>query len=158
MRDCYKEKEEIVKEAPYDLLSEKIDNYFELVLNLTAYNTIEFQKEYEVLLEFMSNKDNKVVEYIRIKPSAKVYDVLDSIFFILNGKVSPYKYLETWIIKEKETGRYVVISDVQDLIFAKEIFRPNTKWEVEFLDKPYTHGNSKFNKVKGESYAYYNRK
>lgn len=161
MRDCYKEIEEIVKEAPYDLLSEKIDNYFELILNSMAFNAVGFQKEYEVLLEFRNSNGNKVIEYIKIKPSLRICDVLDSVFFILNGKVQPYKYLETWIIKEKETGRYVVISDVQNLILAKDIFRPNTKWEVEFLDRPYTPGNSlnsKYNKVKRESYAYYNRK
>ena len=109
MRDCYKAKEEIVKEAPYNLLSEKIDNYFELVLNSMAVNAIEFQKEYEVLLEFMNSNGNKVIEYIKIKPSLRVCDVLDSVFFILNGKVEPYRYLETWIIKEKENKMYVVI-------------------------------------------------
>lgn len=159
MRDSYKSKEDILKKNAYELLSEKMDNYFELILNTMSFNSIDFLKEYEVLLEFVNSNGNNVVEYIKIKPSLTVSDVLDSVFYILNGKVLPYKYLETWIIKEKETRRYVVISDVQNLILAKDIFRPNTKWEVEFLDKPYSPDNSfnaKFNKVKKESYYLYN--
>ena len=153
MRDSYKSKEDILKKNAYELLSEKMDNYFELILNTMSFNSIDFLKEYEVLLEFVNSNGNNVVEYIKIKPSLTVSDVLDSVFYILNGKVLPYKYLETWIIKEKETRRYLVISDVQNLILAKDIFRPNTKWEVEFLDKPYSPDNSfnaKFNKVKKE--------
>ena len=129
MRDCYKGKNEIIEENPYDTLSKKMDTYFELVLNTMKFKTDEEQAEYEVLLEFVNNKGNKVVEYLKINSTVKVSDILDSVFFILNGKVEAYKYLETWIIKEKGEKRYVVVSDVQNLIFARDIFRPNTKWE-----------------------------
>lgn len=91
----------------------------------------------------------------------KVSDILDSVYFILNGKVEPYKYLETWIIKEKGEKRYVVVSDVQNLILARDIFRPNTKWEVVFLKKPYVSDNSynaEYNEVKMESYTRYQNK
>lgn len=158
MRDCYKSKNEIIEENPYDALSKKIDTYFDLVLNTMKFKTDEEQAEYEVLLEFVNNKGNKVVEFLRINSTVKVSDILDSVFFILNGKVEAYKYLETWIIKEKGEKRYVVVSDVQNLIFARDIFRPNTRWEVEFLDKPYVPDNfynSEYNEVKMESYTRY---
>lgn len=158
MRNCFKRKEDIIKENPYDLLSRKMDSYFEMIVNSIIPERKDNQAEYEVPFEFLNNNGNEIVEYIKINSSVRVSDVLDSIFFILNGKVRAYKYLETWIIKEKGTKRYVVVSDVQNLIFAKDIFRPNTEWEIEFLDKPYVPDNlynSRFNKTKRESFTWY---
>lgn len=161
MRDCYKSKTELADESPYDALSKKIDSYFELVLNNMKFSREEVQTEYEVLLEYINIEGNKVSEYLKINSSVKVSDILDSVYFILNGKVEPYKYLETWIIKEKGEKRYVVVSDVQNLILARDIFRPNTKWEVVFLKKPYVSDNSynaEYNEVKMESYTRYQNK
>lgn len=158
MRNCFKRKEDIIKENPYELLSKKMDNFFDMMVKSTRSPQLDTQTEYEVSFEFLNNNGNRIVEYIKINSSIKVSDVLDSLFFILNGKVRAYKYLETWIVKEKRTKRYVVVSDVQNLIYAKDIFRPNTEWEVEFLDKPYVPDNSfnlKYNRTKWESFATY---
>ena len=155
MRNCFKRKEDIIKENPYEMLSKKMDTFLEMFVKSTILPQTDIQAEYEVPFEFMNNKGNKIVEYIKINSSIKVSDVLDSLFFILNGMVRAYKYLETWIVKEKGTKRYVVVSDVQNLIYAKDIFRPNTKWEVEFLDKPYSPDNfynSKNNRAKTGSF------
>lgn len=158
MRSCFKDKENIIKESPYELLSKKMDDYFEMMLKLEISNSNHNQVEYEVPFEFIYENGKIVKEYIKINPSIRVCDVLDSVFFILNGQVEPYKYLETWIIKEKGTQRFVVISDVQNLILAMDVFKINTQWIVEFLDKPYTPNNkynSKHNNVKIESFTRY---
>lgn len=157
MRSCYENKENITEENNFELLSKKMDNYFDMILKAGISKN---QKEvaYEVSIEFIDFLGNRIVEHIKINSSVRVSDVLDSIFFILNGRVNAYKYLEEWIIREKGTNRYVVVSDVQSLIPAMNIFRIGTEWVIEFLDKPYKPDNtfnSEHNDTRRESFTFY---
>lgn len=157
MRNCYENKESITEENNFRLLSKKMDNYFDMLLK-AGISEDKKPVEYEVSIEFTDFSQNKIVEYIKINPSVRLCDVLDSIFFILNGKVGVYKYLEEWIVREKGTDRYVVVSDVQNLILAMDIFRIGTEWVIEFLDKPYKPNNtfnSMHNDMRIESYTLY---
>lgn len=151
MRSCFKNQSKIIKENPYESLSKKVDNYFDMILKAGVFGDIKNQAEYEVPFEFVDESGKLFVEYIKIDISLRISDILDRIFFILNGRVKPYKYLETWIIKEKGTGKYVVISDFQNMISAMDIFRPETEWKIEFLSVPYKPNNfinSTYNNVK----------
>ncbi len=157
MRSCYESKDVTNEENAFELLSKKMDNYFNLILKRGDLKE-EKQFEYEVSIEFENLSGNIIKEYIKINSLIKVNDVLDSIFFILNGRVKAYKYMEEWIIKEKGINRYVVVSDVQNLIFARDIFRIGTEWMIEFLDEPYKPNNifnSEHDIVNMESYAWY---
>lgn len=65
--------------------------------------------------------------------------------------------METWILKQQNSLRCLVVSDVQDLIPATTIFKPNTQWEIVFLDKPYTPDdtfNENNNEINIQSYRY----
>lgn len=134
-----------------------MDNYFDMIIR-AGVSESQAKLEYEVAIEFTDFSKNKIVEYIKIDTSVRLCDVLDSIFFILNGRVNAYKYLEEWIVREKGTNRYVVVSDVQNLILAMDVFRIGTEWVIEFLDKPYVPDNtfnSEHNNLKIESFTSY---
>lgn len=75
----------------------------------------------------------KRIEFIRIDSKLTVSDVLDEIYFLLYGKVLPYTYMSSWILREKRKKRYVCISSVQDWIPANYIFKPETIWEVIYI-------------------------
>lgn len=157
MRSCFESKDNIVEENSFELLSKKMDNYFDMILKTGTFCN-QKQLEYEVSIEFKDLSKNKIIEYIKINPSVRLCDVLDSIFFILDGIVGAYKYLEEWIIREKGTNRYVVVSDVQNLIPAMDIFRIGTEWVIEFLEKPYEPDNlfnSEHNTIREESFLWY---
>lgn len=128
-----------IKDDIYEKLSRRLDSYFDIMMK-----TIQDKKssiEYEIPISFVNQKQNQVTKYFKINDSVRFNDILDCIYYVLNGKVRAYKYLETWILKEKGSNRYAVISDVQDLIPAMYIFRPGTKWMVEFLTEPYSPDN-----------------
>lgn len=157
MRNCFESKNNINEKNAFELLSKKMDNYFDIILKARISGS-EKQIEYEVPIEFTKISGDTIKEYIKINYTVRMSDILDSIFFILDGRVAPYKYMEEWIIREKGTNRYVVVSDIQNLILAKDIFRIGTEWEVEFLEEPYKPNNlfnSEHNNVKRESYTRY---
>lgn len=158
MRSYFVNKDSLVEKDPFELLSNKLDNCFEMILKSREFDNYHNKAEYEIPFEFIYKDGKKFIEYIKINPSVRISDVLDSVYFILNGKVKPYTYLEEWIIKERDTERYVVISDVQNLIPAIDVFAPNTQWIVKFLDKPYVPNNlynSTHNDPKLESFSMY---
>ncbi len=141
MRNNFNNKENVIEENSIEILSKKIDSYFGILLNPKIIEDNKAKVEYEISISYEDVSGKETTEYIKINSTIRVSDVLDSVYCILNERVKAYKYLETWIIKEKRTNRYVVISDVQDLVPAMNIFRPNTKWEVEFLNSPYKPDN-----------------
>lgn len=142
MRKCFESKnyDSNKKENHYEMLSRKLDNYFEMIMKFKLNNESS-QIEYEIQIEYEDEFSKRIVEYIKIENITTVSNVLDKIFFILDGKVEAYRYLEEWIIKDKNADRYVVISDFQDMIPASCIFKPYSEWVIVFLDKPYVPNN-----------------
>jgi len=143
MRSCFelKDKQSNKKENPYEILSHKLDNYFDMIMKVKL-NCETSQVEYEIPIEYEDKFGKQIIEYIKIEYTTTISDVLDKIFFILGGKVRAYSYLEEWIIKDKKIDRYVVVSDFQDMIPANCIFKPYSEWVVIYLDKPYTPNNT----------------
>ncbi len=158
MRNCFvlKNQKSYDEENPYKMLSEKLDNYFGMIMKFKLnYDTLQI--EYEVPIEYKDKYGKQIVEYIKIKHTTTISDVLDEVYFFLNGKVKPYKYLEEWIVKEKNAERYVVISDFQDMIPASCVFRPYSEWVVILLDSPYVPDNT-YNENNNVCRVYYNRR
>lgn len=161
MRNCFvsKNQKSHDKENPYEMLSQKLDNYFEMIMKFKLnYNTSQI--EYEVPIKYKDKYGKRIVEYIKIEYATTISDVLDKIYFILDGKVEAYKYLEEWIVKEKNVERYVVISDFQDMIPASCVFRPYSEWVVILLDSPYVPDNTynENNNVCRVNYNFFYRK
>jgi len=143
MRNCFvsQKQKSLEKENSYKMLEQKLDNYFEMIMKFKLNYNIS-QIEYEVSIEYKDNYNKQIVEYIKIEYTTTISDVLDRVYFILNGKVKPYTYLEKWIIKEKTAERYVVISDYQETIPASCIFIPYSEWVIILLDSPYVPDNT----------------
>lgn len=143
MRSCFEtiNKELNRKENPYEVLSHKLDCYFNMIMKFGSNDETQ-RIEYEVPIEYEDRFGKYIKEYIKIENTTTVSDVLDKVFFILAGKVMAYTYLEKWIIKNKNIDRYVVISDFQDMIPATCIFKPYSEWVVKYLDAPYVPNNA----------------
>jgi len=77
-------------------------------------------------------------QFIEIASNTTVQDVLDNIYFMLNGEVGARKYLEQWVLRDLGTREHLVIREIQDRIPASAIFMPGSKWEVVKLPTPYT--------------------
>lgn len=144
MKRVYKSNNENPKheETSIQLLSKKIDNYFNIILQ--SEFIANQKREYEISIEYINQIGKTVIEYIRIDTLMTISNVLDKIYYILEETITPYRYLETWILKEKGSDRLVVISDIQDIVPAHYVFKFASQWEVIYLDKPY-HPNNSFN-------------
>lgn len=144
MRNAYKNKSDCNISAPDILqeLSKKVDDYMGYIINLDLGKRNSLKKpEYEVGIQFENRNNKTIVEYIRLHSLNTVSDALDRIYCLLDDKVKPFNYLLTWILREKKSERYLVISDIQDWVPATAIFKPRSEWEVVFLDKPYEPTN-----------------
>jgi hypothetical protein len=80
--------------------------------------------------------------FIDIRPEDTFQNVTDTLYFLISDHVKPYTYLENWIIVEEETDTHIVIREIGARIPAKNIFRPNTKWRIVKLKKPYSASDS----------------
>lgn len=109
-------------------LGKKIDN----LLNYTYSSMEQKAFSYEIPVEYEIN-GKKMVEFICIDSSLTVSDILDHIYFLLYKKVLPYTYMTSWILKEKRTDRYAIVSSIQDWIPANYVFRSETAWEVVYI-------------------------
>ena len=127
------------------ILSRKVDTYFEICYdNLIKQESSKYS--YEIAIIYNNSKMKEIKEYISINNNTTVSDVLDNVFSMISDLVAPYKYLESWIIKEEGEARVVAISDFQSDIPAMYVFRPETMWRVFLLDEPYKP-NNKYNKA-----------
>ena len=119
------------------LLEKKMDVYFS-----TIVRNLEMKESYEIAIEYAGDKGNIIKDFVRIENETMISDVLDQVYYFVDYKITPFRYLETWILKCKFEERYLVISDFQNIIPAKVVFLPHSEWEVIFLDKPYSPDNS----------------
>jgi len=76
-------------------------------------------------------------QYLEIDDRTVVQDILDNVYYMLYGHVKPFKYLETWIIREVRHNINLVVREVGSLIPARFIFTPSTAWEAVKLSAPY---------------------
>lgn len=133
-------------EASVNKLEKKIDHYFYIVWkdihsNMISKN-IQVLENYEIGVEFTNSEGEVMMDFLKVGNEIFVSDILDQVYYLIEDHVSPFRYLETWILKKKNEERYVVISDFQNVIPAKDVFIPYSEWEVVFLDEPYRPNNS----------------
>ena len=93
----------------------------------------------------IENQIGKVAEkqFIEIKASDTVQNVLDRIFFLLDGAVEAYTYMQSWILQNKHSKANMVMYEITDSISAMQVFKPNSTWQILILDRPYTAKKSK---------------
>lgn len=138
---------ERIKEIIEDVKSH-IDKRF---LEIKQKNDIKqvnnfMEAEYSVSFEINFPKFKNKNIYIEIRQGDSIQDITDRLYFMLKEFVPAFTYLEKWIIIEKNTGKHVVIREIANAIPAEVIFKPNTKWKIVELDKPY-NGSDSHNRV-----------
>ena len=138
MRDCFGINSLITQNTNIEnrivsRLEQKLEYY--LGGDKKGYKLFGYDK-HEIKFIYKAN-DIEKSEYLTINEKMVVEEVLDEIYRIISDFVSPYTYLESWVLTEVRTQRMAIISrDIQDWIPAKDIFKANTIWEVEFLKEP----------------------
>lgn len=95
-------------------------------------------RRYNVAIDLNLRGKATSTQFIEIAGSTSVQDVLDHIYFMLDGEVSARKYLEQWVLRDLSTGDHLVVREIQSRIPASAIFSPSSRWEVVRLPKPYT--------------------
>ncbi len=114
----------------------KIDQLTNQLIHHIYRSEIKKPTQYEICIKFpVENK--MMVEYISISPSTTVSEVLDKVYFFLDGKVKAFTYLESWVLQEEKTGQHMVISEIQHLVPAYTVFGAGTTWQVKFLEDHY---------------------
>jgi len=126
--------------AAMDSLREYLDRRFAQVMSTAADGGISstLSPRYNVAIDLNLKSETSRVQHVEIGPDTTVQDVLDNIYFMLNGEVGARKYLEQWILRDLGTQEHLVIREVQHRIPATNVFRAGSKWAVIKLPKPYT--------------------
>jgi TIR domain len=88
-----------------------------------------------ITLEFEGEKWENLLE---IRERTTVQGILDNVYFMLSTYIEPFKYLQTWIIREKKSGRNLVVREFGRDIPAHFIFKPGTVWVATPLSRPYS--------------------
>jgi hypothetical protein len=94
-------------------------------------------QSYTVAIELNLKSASSSTQYVEISSSTSIEDVLDNIFFMLNGEVDAFTYLEQWLLREASSGAHLIIREIQSRIPASTLFTPSSKWEVVHLTTPY---------------------
>lgn len=87
-----------------------------------------------IIIDFPDYKREKKIE---IMTDTTIGDILDNIFFMLDGRVEPFTYLKKWILREKEKDLNLVIHEVAHKVPASALIPPDSKWFAIPLQKPY---------------------
>lgn len=93
---------------------------------------------YSVQVELNLDPDRPTRQHLEIDPAQSVQDVLDNVYFMLEGKVQARTYLEEWLLRDTGTREHLVIREIQTRVPAQAVFAPGTSWEVVFLPQPYS--------------------
>jgi hypothetical protein len=75
--------------------------------------------------------------YLDVSSSTTLQDVANEVFFKIDDLVSPYKYLEEWIIRDSVSGSYLVVREIMEKVNASWVLTPDRRYEVVLLNRPY---------------------
>ena len=126
---------EIIEKPAYQIMGDNLKLNIEesKIQQITNFTEVSYSVPFDI--DFPKFKNQNL--YIEIRQDDTFQDITNTLYFILKEYVPAFTYLEEWIIVEYKTDKHVVIREIADKIPAKVIFRPNTKWKIIKLDKPY---------------------
>ncbi len=114
-------------------------------IHRTILNTnVSNPASYQIIIEncLINSSTDRLVE---IGANDSVQDVLDKVFFIIEPLVDAYKYMQTWVLRQADTGLYMIMYEVTSLVPAKYVFAENSRWQVVEWNK-YKLSRSKHHK------------
>lgn len=140
MRTIYSAKKNIDSPSDFSLISSRLEN---LEKKLDAYFgtggerlVCPSENEYDIEVLLPNEHDQEPhSEVFSIDSNTTVAEILNEVYFLLNGAVRPFTYLESWVLFERSTQMLAIISDIQEQIPACFIFSKNSQWEVRLIDE-----------------------
>lgn len=120
-----------------DSLKEYLDRRFSQLMS-SAGVTTSSSLRYNVAIDLDIESEISRVQHVEITHDTTVQDVLDNIYFMLDGEVGARKYLEQWVLRDLGTKEHLVIREMQYRVPAISVFRAGSKWAVIKLPRPYS--------------------
>jgi TIR domain len=133
-----KSKEPSVAQAISEL-KEHIDKRFVSLISSDsgAGATPAVAPRYNIAIDLNLTSQATSTQFIEITGEASVQEILDRVYFMLDGEVGAWKYLVQWVLRDLSTTEHLIVREVQYRIPAQAVFTPSSKWEVVRLSKPY---------------------
>jgi hypothetical protein len=107
-----------------------------LVDVLSPSNAERSERGYDVKIKIRF-PDLESDTFVRVEADTTAREILDNIFVALAGRVEPFKYLETWILREEETGLGLVIAEAAYFSLAHGLLPREVVWRAEPLTTPF---------------------
>jgi len=135
-----------VERADIDVLRQYLDKRF-LELHSVFQNRHERSASAEPDLPIMGTSLRFVVwsgntETRRFSvPAAadsSLQNVLNECWFHMKDLVKPFTYLKSWIVREEETGKKLVVDGINEKSPARHYFDPTKTYRIDLLARPYT--------------------
>jgi len=117
-------------------------NLTDATVDIESVNKIENNTTYTIQIEI--NIDSfKSKHFIEIRYEDTFKTISTELYFIMKDYIEAFRYLQSWIIREKKSGKLFVIREIADLIPARYLFKPELIYEVIKLPKPYNPKDSR---------------
>ena len=84
---------------------------------------------YNIVVENCLDNSHKKYD-IEISSNDTVQDILNKVYFAIEPLVEPYKYMQSWVLRESYSGLYMIMYEVTSLVPAKHIFTENRRWQI----------------------------
>lgn len=127
--------------AAMDSLREYLDRRFAQVVSSAAdggLSVAQSNPRYNVAIDLDLKSEVPRLQHVEIGPDTTVQDVLDNIYFMLDGEVGARKYLEQWVLRDLRTKEHLIIREIQYRVPAMSVFPAGSRWAVIKLGKPYS--------------------
>lgn len=127
---------QIVKSV-IDNLRYHIDKRFFELVGVAGKEKKATPHAYTIVIENHMKKE-LLKYYIEVDANTTVQNVLDRIYYLIEGEVKPYSYMQSWILQNAMTGAKMVMYEITESVKASIVFEPNVVWRILKLKKPYT--------------------
>jgi hypothetical protein len=121
--------------------SDKKIKVTEFIKGKSKLESLETKYSVTFSVDFPKLKNKEL--FVDIWLSDSFQTLTNNLYFMLRDYIGAYKYLEEWVIIDPITNKHIIIREVADRIPASSIFKPNSKWKIIKLKKPYSALDSK---------------
>lgn len=112
---------------------ELIINKLGLIENIMLPSKMDFlttdnDTYYIVVENYLDNSHRKYD--IEVNSNDTVQGILNKIYFAIATQVEPYKYMQSWVLRESSTKLYMIMYEVTNFVPARYIFTKNRHWQI----------------------------
>lgn len=112
---------------------ELIINKLGLIENIMHPSKMDFsttdKDSYYIVVENCLDNSHRKYD-IEVNSNDTVQDILNKIYFSIEPQVEPYKYMQSWVLRESSTKLYMIMYEVTNFVPARYIFTKNRHWQI----------------------------